>query len=180
MRVHLDAIKENGLKAEFELDPAEDEGLRAVQQSGEAEFLGPILSRLELRPIADTIEVHGRLGTRLRLTCARCLTEFEQDLDRELHCTYAPRPPERRDPKAGDVELSADDVGLIFFEGRTIDTAEAVREEILAAIPYRALCREDCRGLCPHCGTDLNTGRCACVKKAADPRLAVLTRLTGK
>ncbi len=180
MRVNLDAIKDNGLKTEFELDPAQDEGLRAVQQSGEVQFLGPILSRLELRPIADTIEVRGRLSARLRLTCARCLAKFEQDLDRELHCTYAPRPPERRDPKAGDLELSADDVGLIFFDGRTIDTAEAVREEVLSAIPLRALCREDCRGLCPHCGTDLNTGNCTCAQKAADPRLSVLTQLTGK
>ena len=180
MRIQLDAVKETGLKIEFGLDPLTDEGLSAVVQSGEARFLGPVHAQLDLHPVSDTIEVRGRLSVLLRLSCARCLTEFEQPVDCDLRCTYAPRPPERQHPKAGDLELSADDVGLIFFDGHAIDLSEAVREEILAAIPYRALCQPECRGLCPHCGANLNTETCDCAAGRIDPRLAGLTRLKNQ
>ncbi len=180
MRVHVDAIRENGMQVEFALDPSQDEGLSAVEKSGEARFRGPVAARLTLFPLSDTIEVRGELEVGLVLTCARCLAEFERDLHCDLFCAYAPRPAERRQPTAGDLELSTDDVGLIFFEGRTIDTAEAVREEILAALPYRALCRPDCRGLCPRCGANLNLETCACAAERIDPRLADLARLTGQ
>ena len=177
MRVHLDAIGDTGLRVEYELDPADDEGLAAIEKSGEAVFLVPVTVTLDLQLLADTVEVRGHLATRLRLTCGRCLAEFEQDVKCELRCAYAPRPPERRHPTPKDLELNAEDVGLLFFDGQTIDTAEAVREEVMAAVPFRALCREDCRGLCPHCGTDLNIGRCQCAAAPVDPRLAVLATI---
>lgn len=180
MRVHLDAIQETGLRLDYELDPARDEGLAALTQSGEAAFAAPVRVILDLTRVSDTIEVRGRVATRLKLTCGRCLESFSQDLDREICCTYAPAPPERDHPTAGDLELSADDVGLIFFEGETLDTAEAVREEILAAVPYRPLCRDQCRGLCPHCGQNRNTGTCDCTEQKVDPRLAVLAKLKGR
>ena len=177
MRVHLDAIKDTGLQLEFELHPSEDEGLAAVEASGEATFVGPIRVAMELTVVSDSVRVRGRVAARLRLACGRCLTAFEQDLEREFSCTYAPLPPERRHREPGDLELTADDVGLLFFDGDTIDTCDAVREEVMAALPLRPLCREDCRGLCPHCGTDLNTGACACTGERVDPRLAVLAQL---
>lgn len=180
MRVHLDAIKDTGLHLEFEFDPSRDEGLMAVVGSGDAAFPAPIRVTLDLHRVSDTVEVRGRVATRLRLACGRCLEAFEQELDREVFCTYAPAPPEREHPTAGDLELSADDVGLVFFDGEAIDTAEAVREEIMAALPYRPLCREECRGLCPRCGADLNNEPCRCKEERVDPRLRVLAQLKAK
>ena len=58
-----------------------------------------------------------------------------------------------------------------------IDLTEAVQEQILLSLPLRPLCREDCKGLCPGCGEDLNKGACGCSGKAVDPRLAVLGNL---
>jgi len=180
MRVHLDAIKDTGLRLDFELDPFRDEGLKAVVDDGEAAFTAPIRVTLALNRVSDSVEVRGRVSTRLQLTCGRCLATYEQELDREIFCTYAPAPPERDHPTAGDLELSADDVGLVFFDGDTIDTADAVREEIMAAIPFRPLCREDCRGLCPRCGADLNRETCRCSERPVDPRLRVLAQLKAK
>jgi uncharacterized protein len=52
-----------------------------------------------------------------------------------------------------------------------------LREQFYLAIPMRPLCREDCKGLCPHCGTNWNTGTCACDVRWQDPRLAGLQSL---
>jgi uncharacterized protein len=177
MRVHLDAVKDSGLHLAYEFDPAKDEGLATVEESGEAVFLTPVAVTLDLNRVADTVEVRGHLSARLRLTCARCLADLDQDVAGDFLCAFAPRPPERRHPTPGDLELNAEDMGLLFFDGQVIETDEAVREEVIAAIPYRALCREDCRGLCPHCGTNLNTGTCTCESNRIDPRLADLSSL---
>ncbi len=174
MRIHLNAIEDTGLRLQYAFDPAGDEGLRAVEENGEAVFLTPVSVALEIHRVADTVEIRGNLSVRLRLTCGRCLTEFEQDVDTDFFCVFVPRPEKRRHPSPGDLELDADDVSLFFFDGQAIDTDEAVREEVLGAIPFRALCREDCRGLCPQCGTNLNTGSCTCATGRIDPRLAVL------
>jgi uncharacterized protein len=175
MRVHLDAIKDTGLHLAYEFNPARDEGLADVEQSGEAVFLGPVAVSLDLDRVADTVEVHGHLSAHLRLTCARCLAEFEQDAVADFFCVFTPQPEERRQPTPGDLELSADDVGLLFFEGQVLETDEAVREEVLALVPYRALCRPDCRGLCSRCGANLNTDLCTCPAAPGDPRFTVLS-----
>jgi uncharacterized protein len=60
-----------------------------------------------------------------------------------------------------------------------VDLAPAIREELILAVPRYVLCREDCRGLCPRCGQDLNAGPCGCAP-AADPRWQALASLKGK
>lgn len=66
------------------------------------------------------------------------------------------------------------------FSGDAINIAPLVRDAILTAQPMRNLCRDDCRGLCPRCGADLNQGDCGCDRRSIDPRLAALTALLQK
>ena len=58
-----------------------------------------------------------------------------------------------------------------------IDLDEVLREQFYLALPMKPLCREDCAGLCPQCGTNRNTGTCSCETEPEDPRLAPLRRL---
>ena len=60
-------------------------------------------------------------------------------------------------------ELTEDEMSVSVFDGEAIDVDEIVKEQILLAVPTRMLCREDCKGICPECGTDRNTGECNCV-----------------
>jgi uncharacterized protein len=60
------------------------------------------------------------------------------------------------------------------FDGKAIDVDEIVKEQILLEVPARTLCREDCKGICPECGIDRNTGECDCTPKEIDPRWAAL------
>jgi uncharacterized protein len=69
----------------------------------------------------------------------------------------------------GDDEADDPDVFVIPPPGHTLDLRPAIREQWLVVAPAFALCREDCKGLCPTCGTDLNTGACDCAP-ATDSR----------
>jgi uncharacterized protein len=119
---------------------------------------------------------HGSLRGRVRATCGRCLEEYEFALDLPLTLVLAPR-----EETAGVArELSADDVALTFYEGKEVDLTPLVYEQILLALPTRPLCHDDCRGLCPSCGANLNLARCTCAPASAIPRLAVLRDLVGR
>jgi uncharacterized protein len=75
-----------------------------------------------------------------------------------------------------EVELTADRIGLVFFRGDEIDFKDAVQEQVVLALPYKPLCRETCRGLCPRCGADLNTETCSCTSEPAASPFAVLKK----
>ena len=74
-------------------------------------------------------------------------------------------------------ELTEAEMSVSVFDGKAIDVDEIVKEQILLAVPTRMLCREDCKGICPECGIDKNTGECQCVTDDIDPRWAALKNL---
>ena len=81
-------------------------------------------------------------------------------------------------PREGpERQLSEDDLALSFYSGEEIDLAPLFTEQVILTLPTRALCREDCKGLCPRCGVNRNHETCECVEREPDPRLAVLRNL---
>jgi uncharacterized protein len=119
----------------------------------------------------------GRLQARLQMSCGRCLEPFTLPIDTQVDLTYVPHPSVVAED---EVELSQDDLTTAFYRDQTLDLAEAVREQFYLALPMRPLCREDCKGLCSRCGTNLNQGTCACDVRWEDPRLAGLRTLLKK
>src|SRR6185369_12071499 len=108
--------------------------------------------------------------------CARCLEDYTFPLEREFRVVLTPRA-----AAGGDAQLSADDMALSTYDGQEIDVTPLVYEEAILALPTRPLCAEDCRGLCPRCGANLNQGACGCPAAPPDPRLSVLhTLVRGK
>jgi uncharacterized protein len=78
---------------------------------------------------------------------------------------------------AADRELSADDLALSFYEGEEIDLSPLFTEQAILTLPTRALCGEECRGLCPECGANRNHETCTCGEPEPDQRFAVLRNL---
>jgi uncharacterized protein len=74
-------------------------------------------------------------------------------------------------------EVAAEDVDIGYYRDDQIDLIELLREQFYLALPMKPLCREDCRGLCPQCGVNRNTGTCECAPGWDDPRLAPLKGL---
>lgn len=109
--------------------------------------------------------------------CARCLKETTLAISDDLMYLYYLRGLEF----GKDTELESDDgfmpVEIDFF-GRTLDLAPQVWESVLLLLPSKVLCREDCAGLCPRCGADLNEGPCSCEGEEGDPRFEVLRQFS--
>ncbi len=102
----------------------------------------------------------GRLEGTSELSCRRCLEPVSIAVEEPASMLFV---------EPGDDEADDPDVFVIPPPGHTLDLRPAIREQWLVVAPAFALCRDDCRGLCPTCGTDLNTGACDCAP-ATDSR----------
>jgi len=118
--------------------------------------------------------VAGRLTGELELSCSRCLEPFKLPVTTEFDLRYVPRV---ENAGEGEREVEEDDLSTAFYDGDEIDLSQLITEQFQLALPMKPLCRGDCKGLCPHCGTNLNTGSCGCSQKWEDPRLAALKQL---
>lgn len=146
-------------------------------RSGEFRQVAPL--RVELAAELEGAEIHvvGRLATRLELTCARCLEPVEREMAPRFDLLYRPVATIARDEEIG---LRPDDLEVGFFAGQGLFLADVVVEQVYLALPMKVVCREDCRGLCPGCGANLNRERCRCGPRALDPRLAPLAEWAAK
>lgn len=122
----------------------------------------------------ERVRVRGNLRTIIEAPCDRCLRETVAPVETEFDVTYvsalAPAPED-------EVGIPSDEMDVSTFDGEAIDVDDLAREQILLALPARLLCREDCKGLCPTCGADMNTEACSCREKEVDPRWAALAAL---
>jgi uncharacterized protein len=178
VRIHLEELSEKIQLFTFFEEPEKFSSLVEINAAGECEFFDPLDIRLGVRRIGRMVAVEGRLSTKVRMSCNRCLKGFVSDLKSRFYLTYTSDMPPQRESEGDDgVELRAEEMGLILFKGEEIDMRDAVQSEIVMAIPIKPLCAEDCQGLCPQCGSDLNEGDCGCKPKSVDPRLAILKRL---
>jgi len=118
----------------------------------------------------------GTVTTRLELGCGRCLEPFTLPIDSAFDLRYLPAEADTGH-NGDDREVGEDDFDASVYRDDQIDLNELLREQFYLALPMKPLCRDDCAGLCPQCGTNRNTGTCACVPHWEDPRLAPLKRL---
>ena len=99
--------------------------------------------------------------------------------DRPCPTTTSPATPSSGAPASAmtteeESAIEEDDLETSYYRDEVIDLDELMREQFYLALPMKPLCREDCRGLCPQCGVNLNSGTCDCVAEWKDPRLAPL------
>jgi len=117
--------------------------------------------------VIQDIRLRGRLSTGLELQCARCLEPIKQDIKRDFELLYRPLGTD-----AGRDELSVTDAEaeIGYYQGDGLLLEDVLREQVLLALPLKITCREDCKGLCPQCGKNLNQEQCSCSTEVADPR----------
>ncbi|MCU0607477.1 MAG: DUF177 domain-containing protein [Candidatus Edwardsbacteria bacterium] len=138
---------------------------------------GPLRGGLAAERTGDVVLVTGELRFSARLTCSRCLRPFTRTFGQEIDLCY--RPAATVASPGRERELSADDLATIEYRKGEIDLWPELREAALLALPLKPLCREDCRGICPSCGRDLNEGDCDCREEHRDPRWDTLRKLAG-
>ncbi|MGH9670433.1 MAG: YceD family protein [Terriglobales bacterium] len=126
------------------------------------------------RKVIQDIRVVGRLSTRITVKCARCLEPVASDLESTFDLLYRPRGIERRGPESS---ISEAETEIGFYSGEGLLLEEVLKEQVLLAVPLKAVCREDCKGLCPSCGRNRNRESCDCAPAASDVRWAALGNL---
>lgn len=160
---------------------------------GSEPFMKEILRRLTADdpapatplPVADTLEaeltltrdgrtvfVAGSAHATIHPPCDRCLRPVTIELSPSIDLSLLPRPDEDSTPE--EMELAEEDLDDSTYSNEEIDVGAILNEQILLERPIRILCAEDCKGLCPSCGADLNEGGCSCPKQPASLAFAAL------
>jgi len=158
----------------------------------DATLRGPVSISLDLAHADEMIAVTGVLEGTVVRQCVRCLKEYDDPLAFSVHAAFAregkefkpgPRQPKTGDSRKGrpaaaktETDVEAEDEGddRYFYQGDHIDLAPMLREHIILAAPMQPLCRENCAGLCPRCGKDLNEGPCQCPAEAPPTAIRVI------
>ena len=127
--------------------------------------------------VVQDIRLKGKLDTSLEVPCARCLESVVYEVDRIFDLLYRPLGTD-----AGQEERSITDAEteIGYYQGDGLLLEDVLREQVLLAVPLKTLCREDCKGLCPHCGKNLNESQCSCAERSEDPRWAALKEIRSK
>jgi DUF177 domain-containing protein len=131
---------------------------------------GPVNVVLSYYRAGTELFFRGELTAATMACCARCAEEFMAPSGRSFRYVLAPR----SIGDEGNGDLRSEDLEFSLYEGEEVNLTPLIREQMLLALPTRPLCREDCRGLCPRCGANLNERACGCVIESADARLSVL------
>ncbi len=126
-------------------------------------FLEPVKIEGILTNVDENIVLDAKGETEAELPCSRCLAPVRIKVNFKLNEKFS---------HAGVLNEEAE-----TFSGDQIDLAEVVKRSILSALPMKVVCREDCKGLCPVCGKDLNEGDCGCDTTSIDPRFESLRAL---
>lgn len=127
--------------------------------------------------IVKDIRVVGDFSTRMQIHCARCLEPVQQEVGDRFDLLYRPIATLKQAEESGISEAESE---IGYFKGDGILLEDVLKEQVLLALPARVICSEGCRGLCPHCGINRNTGTCACEEKQSDPRWSALAEMRDK
>jgi uncharacterized protein len=165
MLINVNAIPEEGKVVALNRDTGWFQGLLRQKFSDLSPQAESAEGEIEIHKTMQNISMAGDIRLRLAPPCARCGQVFEADIEVPIQRHLVPYfggPREELLSAEEEIELNAEDLDFSFYHGEEINLGEILGEEITLALPIRFLCREDCRGLCPRCGKNLNKGDCSC------------------
>jgi uncharacterized protein len=165
LKVRVDRIADEGYDLDEVITEAWTHGALGDDSPFKARGDGRI--DVHLMKVENVVQVRGRFSLGVTGECSRCLGPVELDLVVPVDVTLFPRGEEP--PAASEGELTPDDMGVSNYEEGIVDLASVVHDEVFLELPMTPLCKDDCAGLCPKCGQNLNEARCKC-QPEVDPR----------
>jgi uncharacterized protein len=175
LKINLAILPEEGLQLAFSEDASWFKGCFSNDELPEFSLIKADGDCL-ITKVGDTIYIRGQLAATISQECSRCLEMVTLTTSGDFVYTLVPEQAE----VAEDLELDARELETSYYRGDFIDLAPLIYEQIILQVPIKVLCAEDCRGLCPHCGANLNAGSCNCRSDVVDARLAVLKNFIVK
>lgn len=177
MRIRVDEIPEAGRFIHLHWDEQQLSHFQPPEDPFRIKLLEPVNVDLEIQKLPDHVRVIGNIQGTLQVACHRCLEDFPWTLREQvdLHLMVE----ESKQEEDEDLEFDEEDEDIGFFDGEVIEVDHLVAEQIFLALPYKLLCSEDCRGLCPRCGANLNLEPCTC-KGSGGGAFSALGALKGR
>jgi uncharacterized protein len=172
MQIWLDQVREEPFNWD-ETQSVSPETLERPELLG----LGPVAWRGQVVFADPGYFLRARLSYEQTLSCNRCLKPIVDRVASEVELMILV---ERPGESGGEHALHERDLGALYLEDERLDLDPILIEQLQLNIPMKPLCRADCRGLCPVCGIDRNTGACTCEESTADPRWAALAALKSR
>ena len=174
MKILLDHVKKKQVDLSEELPASHYPNLAAMEQAGECTFTEPVRAQISAIWEYGHVRASGHVESAVQLTCSRCLAEYPLTVSSDFTIFYTESKGEELDE---EVELSDEELISATYTGEEIDLDPEIAEQVMLEVPYKPLCSESCRGLCPQCGADLNQGECGCDRGPVNLKMAALKKL---
>lgn len=121
----------------------------------------PFMVNVKVFRTGDKYVLDGDLEGSVQIMCDRCLEYYQRDVKTDFRLFLVQSP----DTEKAEIELLEEDMEVDFIRGEEIDLNEIIQEQLYLSLPIKSLCMEECLGLCPICGHNLNNGVCQCKRK---------------
>ncbi len=150
-----------------------DETPESLEIEDHVMFPNQVFSHLEIDRSESHVYIHGHVKSVAHFACDRCLEEFDRELHGEVRLYYQMAGHTGHSHLENEEDL--DDVVRVFSpDDPEVDLGQDIRDTLLLEIPMKVLCSEECKGICPGCGRNLNVEKCVCGPKPIDPRWEAL------
>ena len=153
---------------------------------GELDYAGELARQVEpmvwnaaAERVGEEIRIAGSLQTTIESSCSRCLEPARSEISKSFDLFFRQGDEDMFD-EDDEIELSEEDTRTAFFTGTELALGDVLREQVLLALPMKALCNVDCKGLCPTCGTNLNLNTCNCPDERFSPHMDKLLEIKRK
>jgi len=180
MKLLVERLSTTPTALAFDADASWWEAVGSGRDAAEPQLHGEAHFTLSAQKLAEEIYIEGEARAEFECTCSRCLVRYRHALREPFRIVLepaaerVPSDPEGADALARYGLWLGDELDAGWFRGTEIDLTGFLQEVMVLALPVQPLCRADCRGLCPQCGTDRNTQSCDCEQVRSDSPFAVL------
>lgn len=173
-------LVEEPLALHLEIPEGQIEYAPDVRQSGPLALSGTADLLVEHRgpkQFVEDIRLRASYTGPFELQCARCLDPIAQQIHGEFDLLFRPH---AVDADSSERAITEEETEIGYYDGSGLLLEDVVREQVLLSLPSRTLCQDNCKGLCPNCGENLNGSDCRCDPSPADPRWHALAGLASK
>jgi len=129
------------------------------------------------RDVVADIRVRAHYDGKFEVPCARCVEPVNYELNSDFDLLFRPV---GADGEAAEHSITTSETEIGYYQGGSLELEDVLREQVLLSLPAKTLCRQDCKGLCPRCGINLNTETCTCGDIKSDPRWTALSDLRSR
>ena len=165
MRIQVGGLSDGIHQYRFQVDPAE--------LSLDGNFAEDVIVEVSLDKTGNRFLLRSTIQASGTFECDRCVAQFARTLQSSYQMYYVPEGDDQGENDPAEIQVIPSGLTVI-------DISDDVRQTIQLSIPLKLLCQDDCEGLCPHCGTNLNNEQCSCTATSIDPRWEKLAGLQRK